>query len=111
MWRYPLFVATMWAPILIVVFELFANRVQIKFGHISYQFIIFVSYAFATGLGEALSGYPVFPNSFNWDCSEESGQPCWDNLFSTLVYMLSLQIFFFLALWVLHFFRNKYLMN
>ena len=59
--RWTLFVVSMWAPLLVVVFEFFANRMVIKFSHISYQFIMWISYWFATFLGEVLAGYPIFP--------------------------------------------------
>lgn len=35
-WRWPLFVVSMWMPILVVFFELCANRVEMRVGHISY---------------------------------------------------------------------------
>ena len=97
----------MWMPLPVVLFELFANRVQIRINHISYQVIIFGAYVFATGLGEALNGYPIFPQSFDWNC-ENSAQGCWNSLISTMLYMFSLQIAFFLAFWAIHFFRNKW---
>jgi hypothetical protein len=49
-----LFVLAMWAPMSIVIFEMVANRIQLRGGHISYQIIMFVFYMFATFLGELL---------------------------------------------------------
>jgi hypothetical protein len=76
----------MWMPMAVVLFELLVNRIEMKPGHVSYQIIMWVAYAFATGLGEALQSYPVFPNSFDWKC----GNDCWNLLLSTLLYMLGL---------------------
>ena len=89
----------------IVIFELCANRVQMKINHISYQFIMFFSYAFATGLGEALAGYPIFPNAFDWACTDD----CWDKLISTLLLMFSLQMGFYIVFYLIHVYRNKWL--
>jgi hypothetical protein len=96
----------MWAPMSIVIFEMVANRIQLRGGHISYQIIMFVFYMFATFLGELLQGYPVFPRTFNWHCGVGE---CWSQLVGPMMLMLSLQLGFYVIFYYGHRLRNKYL--
>lgn len=105
-----MFVFAMWAPMLIVIFEMIANRIQIRGGHISYQFIMFAAYMFATFLGEELQGYPIFPRTFNWRCAKEDIKgACWQQLIGPMLLMLSLQLIFYVIFYYGHRYRNKYL--
>ena len=109
--RWNLFVFSMWAPLLVVIFECIVNRMVIKKSHISYQFIMWISYVFATFLGEVLMGYPVFPSSFDWQCSKDTvpDSNCWSNLIAMMLLMLALQCFFFGACYGAHKRRNNWL--
>lgn len=103
-WRWPLFVLSMWMPLVVVLFELAANRIEMRIGHLSYQVIMWASYVFVTLIGEVLAGYPIFPNSFNWKCGNNE---CWSQLIGTMLYMLALQVVFFFFFYFVHLFRNK----
>ena len=108
--RWPIFVTAMWMPLLVVCFELAANRMVVKWQHVSYQFIMWFSYWFATMIGEVLIGYPVFPTSFDWQCANNAivpGNDCWTNLISTMLLMLALQCTFFALLYFAHDYRNR----
>jgi hypothetical protein len=41
-------------PLLIVIFEMFANRVELKLGQVFYQVIVWAVYLFATYVGGVL---------------------------------------------------------
>ena len=105
-WRWPLFYVTMWMPLIIVFFELYANRIQMRFNHISYQFIMWFFYMFATFFGEVLDGGAIFPRTFNWECNESD---CWMQLIVPMFLMLVLQLGFFILYYYAHIYRNKWL--
>lgn len=65
---------------------------------------MWASYVFVTYFGEVLAGYPIFPNSFNWECATDK---CWSQLVGTILYMLALQIVFFFFFYFVHKLRNK----
>lgn len=63
-------------------------------------------YMFATFFGEVLAGSPIFPRTFNWQCTEGN---CWSELVGPMLLMLALQLLFFVIFYFAHLYRNKWL--
>ena len=68
--RYPVFLVSLFLPVVNLVFELCANQLMLVWKQISYQYIFTIFYMIVTAIWQiATQDAVIFPESLDWICS------------------------------------------